>query len=130
MRKPIMGISAAVMFAAVAILGAPSAVAANTTQPAPKVTGSVFLDPAQYLSLNAFAETAQSPMKGSVTYANYTYSCPGSGAWAMSASPTVWFIALGAYNWDFAVTPGQWTGGSYTFSGTAAAEFDGLGRRR
>ena len=69
----------------------------------PKTTGSVLLsEPTQYLSYDAFQSN---PVKGSVSYTNFTVAWPGTGVWV----PTT-------FNMGFAVDPSTTTAATYAMT--------------
>ena len=91
MKRPVLTVIALLALATVAV---PTALVTASATSTPKVTGSVALtNPLQYASFNAFD---QSPVKGSITYTNFTYASPGSGVWNLNSPVHIDFVIGGS----------------------------------
>ncbi|HUZ40374.1 MAG TPA: hypothetical protein VMU68_03150 [Acidimicrobiales bacterium] len=110
-----VSVGVALALSSLGMLVASSASAVN--QPAPKVTGGVELSgPLQYASFSAFQTT---PVKGSITYTNFSYAAPGSGVWNLSAVIPIEFTIGGTYDHTMTITSWNATSpNSITFTAT------------
>jgi hypothetical protein len=111
--------------AAAVLTGSVAAAAPAMASTPPHLTGSVALSgPAQYESFNNIG----GPASGSVSYTNFTYADPGSGAWSLpSNTPVEIDFGFGGGNYPHHLTVDslQPTGqSSFTFTGHGSYDPD------